>query len=1227
METSARIFISYSRSDGRAFAEDFERKLKSEGIHAWRDIHNMGSGVILPQVLRAIEDAEHFAVILSQRALVSDWIKREWSHARWVGKMVSPIRADRDIEPSDLPAWIRREETYNIADRERWTKLVQVLKGPGKIKRAPYMPGDLPEGFVLREIEYAALKEAVLAQSAENKTLGLTTALRGAGGYGKTTLANYLCHDPDVQFEFTDGIVRVEIGKERSDVIGLVTDLIERLDPDGKRPGFTDIVTASEYLGELIGESRLLLVIDDVWRAAQLLPFLRGGPNCARLVTTRLPGVLPLSHVPIKIDEMRAGEAARLISRGLPIEIDPSTQVRLAALAKRLENWAQALSMANRWIDMRVSDGEKLTDAIQNYEERLNELGLTGFDPERAEQRDRAIGICIEASLNDLDDGERARFGELAVLPEDENVPLYVIEALWAESAGFNKFKADDLVRLLNGLSLLQNLDLGKKTLRLHDNMTWYLRDRAGTDGYRAAHATMVKALSKGCEGHWEQLPKKAVYAWKFLIRHLRLAGQDSEADQLLTNYSWIKAKLHEVGARALFSSYSPESPNEDVGVVGRAIALSVPALTAYPHDFPRQIFGRLGHFESGAAKALAVAARADPDLRPPLPRWPGLTPPGAERLRFIGHKRPVRSARFSPDGTRIVTASLDGTARLWDAPSGQELAVLRGHEDGVNSASFSPDGVRIVTASEDRTVRLWDAGSGQGTTVLRGHEDRVLSVSFSPDGARIVTASADHTARLWDTRSGQGTTVLCGHEGGVNSASFSPDGARIITASADRTAWLWDAGSGQGTTLRGHEGGVNSASFSPDGARIVTASADRTARLWDARSGQGTTVLRGHEGGVNSASFSLDGARIVTASADRTARLWDTRSGQGTTVLRGHVREVRSAYFSPDSARIVTASADRTARLWDTRSGRGTTLLRGHVRGVWGVSFSPDGGSIVTASADRTARLWDARSGRALPVVLRGHEGPVWGASFSPDGACIVTASDDRTARLWNMRNGRELAVLRGHEGPVRSANFSLDGARILTASLDATARLWDARSGWALPVVLRGHEGPVWGASFSPDGARIVTASADRTARLWDASTLQELAVLRGHVRQVLGASFSPDSARIITASLDHTARLWDASSLQERAVLRGHEGRVLSARFLSDGACIVTASTDYTARVWDERGRELALIALDAEVNALDVRGSAITLGDRLGRIHVFEAEELESIQNPGVLGRSG
>jgi hypothetical protein len=384
-----------------------------------------------------------------------------------MGKQICPVLADPSITPSDLPPWIRREEVFNIdpatdRDEERWKILVLELRGLGKTNRAPYMPGDLSADFVPRPVEYAALMTAVLSD-APNRAV----AVIGAGGYGKTLLVNALCRDPDVRFEFSDGIVRVEIGKERADVTELISDVIEMLHPDGNRPGFADVATASERLGELIGESRLLLVIDDVWREAQLRPFLRGGPNCVRLVTTRLPHVFQaIPHTDVRIDEMRAAEAVSLISMNLPIAGEPGSSARLAVLADRLGNWAQMLSVANGWIRDRIDNGERLTDSIARFERRLARDGPFVFNAKDETQRNREIRLCIDASVEDLDTSDATRFGELAVLPEDERVPLGIVEALWGETGQLDEDDTDDLIRRLDRLSLLQNLDLGERTLR-----------------------------------------------------------------------------------------------------------------------------------------------------------------------------------------------------------------------------------------------------------------------------------------------------------------------------------------------------------------------------------------------------------------------------------------------------------------------------------------------------------------------------------------------------------------------------------------------------------------------------------------------------------------------------------------------------------------------------------------------------------------------------------------
>ena len=117
------------------------------------------------------------------------------------------------------------------------------------------------------------------------------------------------------------------------------------------------------------------------------------------------------------------------------------------------------------------------------------------------------------------------------------------------------------------------------------------------------------------------------------------------------------------------------------------------------------------------------------------------------------GHEQAVSAAVFSPDGKRLLTASLDNTARIWDAHTGAPILVLAGHAGPLQSAGYSPDGRRIVTASSDKTARIWDAYSGLQLAVLRGHQDSVQSAVYSPDGLRIITASLDKTARIWDAR------------------------------------------------------------------------------------------------------------------------------------------------------------------------------------------------------------------------------------------------------------------------------------------------------------------------------------------------------------------------------------------------------------------------------------------------------------------------------------------
>lgn len=1177
------IFISYARSDGESLAERLRERLKRE-MKVWQDRTGMEGGRDWwLQITEALNNVEFMVLVMTPDALRSETVRKEWRYARQQGVCVYPLQGEMNLDFKTLPRWMRGVHFYDI-DRE-WTKFINDLNTGCQTPRVPFMVEDLPDDFVARPKEFELLVSHLLQQ--QDTPVAITAALRGAGGYGKTTIAKALCHHEEIQEAFDDGILWVTLGRDPGELIGRVEDLIYTL--SGERPGFTTIDAATARFVELLADRDVLIVIDDVWNAAHLRPFLQGGPRCARLITTRNLDTLPANAKKVHVDAMEPDEALSLCSAGLPY----GSEREMAALVNRLGEWPLLLKLANGTLRKRVLNmAQALPDALAYVNRALDKRGLTFFDARNPEARHQAVKLTLSVSFELLSADERARYSELAVFPEDVEIPLIALTRFWNQTGGLEQFDCEDLCDRLYQLSLLVNFDPTTHRVRIHDVLRNYLIHEQG-DALLALHCQLLQAyrsllpLSSQHSpiAEWATLPADEPYLWSHLAYHLREAGHLEELVATVKDLRYLAIKTFVRKASEVEADLQlAERHVRDDGalpLVRRSFVQCCHLLERCDsiEDLIVTLHSRLQHLSELATLTEKLAHDLPRPYIAPWHPFPELPHPALIRT-LSGHKDMVMGCAISPDGSWIVSASSDRTLRIWEAESGEERLTLRGHTSAVNGCAISSDGARIVSASADKTLKVWDGHTGRELQTLFGHTEAVYACAFSPDNSTVVSAGKDTTLRIWDIASGEPYIKLSRLKGNLSDDAVSKEGQPIRASWNDKLC-IWDVSiGGKRIIFPSNDYAINSSALSEDGSVIALASYygsnDKTLKVWDAHTGVELLTLDEPSSFLIGCAISADNSLIVTTSGGGMLRVWDAESGAERQAFFGHTSYVICCAISPDGSWIVSGSGDRTLKVWDTRS-ESTLKLPGHTACVNDCAISADGSLCVSASDDKTLKIWNPDTG-AQRLTLSGHLNHVVSCAMSADGSVIISTSEDGSLRVWDAASGNELRTFL-RCSPESGCAISADGSVLIMVSGDNTLEIRDTQSS---TILLSGQVGKVARCLISADGSIVVCALGNWTLIVSDAYSGKQHSTLTGHTNWVSDVAISADCSKVVSASWDKTVKVWDARSGKECMTLLGHKAEVTTCAISSNGSWIASASDDKTLKVWEtDSGRCLTTL----------------------------------------------
>lgn len=544
------------------------------------------------------------------------------------------------------------------------------------------------------------------------------------------------------------------------------------------------------------------------------------------------------------------------------------------------------------------------------------------------------------------------------------------------------------------------------------------------------------------------------------------------------------------------------------------------------------------------------------------------------KKFPLVGHKAPISSVSISPGTNLIITASRDGTVKLWDQ-KGRLRNTIKCTDGIVSFAVFSPSGNRIITTLDSgKQVKMWDI-DGELITNFETQDNQTYHSMISPNGNRILVSNDDGIAKLWD--SNQMMLQKIKLKSRITGATFSPDQQKIFVKFIDGNIGLWETGKNDFNDLHisGTVADAAHSNFTNDGKLLFTSSKDGRARIRNLE--DGTTINIKLDENIIEAALSPDGKTLLTGNQKGIAKI--RQLGVPIFVeLKRHMRDINVAFFIGNE-RVFTASEDGTAII-SNADGEFLKSVKDNLALKY-ATFSTNGQHILMISSGGAVSIWDTQHQHQNPRHLiesdvHSEQVPFYSASFAPNSQLILTINEYRKIQLWNI-DGTQLPIPFAKEETVSIAKFSQDNQKIYILNRNGVIKAWNLNGDSLFESVLKDNELKFDNAVFTPD-IKLILIPKGGIAKLFDISSNLRAVLNNNSESSISSMAFSDNGQKIITCTVNGTVSIWNLSG-KLLLEFNPHGRKPNSVQFSPNSDFILTSADDGNAKLWDLSGKLMA------------------------------------------------